>query len=94
MDCQNGIPTGALDGMGRSDFRVWPSPATDVIHVEGMSVTSRIRLIDLGGRTVLEQVAQQDRHRISVSGLSKGLYVVEVLDPVYPSIRRSKILIE
>lgn len=59
--------------------RVWPNPATELLNVEmepGCRAT--IQLIDLMGRSVVQQEGAVGEVFLTVSGLPRGVYVVHI----------------
>lgn len=63
---QSGINTVSND-----QVRVYPNPATDVLHVEANGI-NRIEVIDLAGRIVRTQV----ENTVNMSGLASGVYML------------------
>ena len=58
--------------------RVFPNPAGETLVVNGEGLES-IRIFDLNGRLVYSSPAQNNSHRVDVSGLENGVYVLSVL---------------
>ncbi|MFZ1528490.1 MAG: M1 family aminopeptidase [Ferruginibacter sp.] len=65
-------------------FNVWPNPATDFIYVSG-SLGARdilVRVLDVQGKTLrqrsVKNIPQNSQVKLPVSGLSSGLYSVEI----------------
>ena len=79
--------TSGISGiMHPSDFRVYPNPATDLIHIElpeFLPGSSQIRIMSITGKTVLiHEPSGTSRHvEISLGGLSlpAGLYTVSLV---------------
>ena len=63
---ESGINTVSNDAV-----RVYPNPATDVLHIEANGIT-HIEVIDLAGRIVRTQV----ENTVNVSGLANGIYML------------------
>ena len=65
-------------------FNVWPNPATDFIYVSGSTAARDItvRILDTKGKTLrqrsVKNIPQNSQVKLPVSGLSSGLYSVEL----------------
>ena len=65
-------------------FNVWPNPATDFIYVSGSEAARDItvRILDVQGKTLrqrsVKNIPQNSQVKLPVSGLSSGLYSVEI----------------
>lgn len=63
------------------DARVYPNPATDAIYIESLHEESRYALYDLSGRMLNSGRLDNDvkkPQRISLNGLPKGLYILNI----------------
>ncbi|MBU2649844.1 MAG: T9SS type A sorting domain-containing protein [Bacteroidetes bacterium] len=59
-------------------IRVYPNPADGMLFVEAEENISEIRLSDAQGRTVIDTIINDRQHRLDVSRLEPGVYVVSV----------------
>ncbi|MFZ4582333.1 MAG: GLUG motif-containing protein [Paludibacter sp.] len=59
-------------------LKIYPNPATEVFHLEGLSGVSSIYITDLGGRLVLEKRVL-DNENIQITALPKGVYIVKIV---------------
>lgn len=58
-----------------------PSPASDYLHVDyGSTSTKSIRVIDILGNVILEEVNNKVSTRLDISNFNKGLYFVSIQD--------------
>lgn len=57
---------------------IYPNPATETLYVE-TDKASRIRILDLSGRTLHELVALDSKTGISLKQMKAGTYIVEVV---------------
>ena len=57
-------------------MRIYPNPASNVLHIEGVEHGQRIMVYDLAGRKVIETAFAT---KIALGGLSGGLYIVRVV---------------
>lgn len=69
--------TTSLPNIDELTVRVYPNPATDLIYVKN-SKGSRVSLYNVTGTLVRSYVAKTDLERISVGGMSSGVYILKV----------------
>ena len=58
----------------QKDLKVFPNPTSDVIHCSATFPIERIAIFDVFGRKIMET----DEDSINLSGLAKGLYILEI----------------
>ncbi len=58
------------------DVKVYPNPARDFIRVEGFSSQSTIRLYDLSGKLLFQQMLNTSR--VDIEKLNPGIYLLEI----------------
>lgn len=77
FSANNGSPDGVLDGDRFRPLALYPNPATSDVHViiDDPAVAS-IGIYDMAGRLMEKRVARGPEHRLDVSFLSPGVYVV------------------
>ncbi|MFW5706105.1 MAG: T9SS type A sorting domain-containing protein, partial [Bacteroidota bacterium] len=62
-----------------SDFSLYPNPATNMININLASAQQAvIRIIDITGKTVMEEQSENARISLSLGHLPKGNYVVSI----------------
>ena len=61
---------------------IYPNPAQRLINVDlsGFKAASQILLFDINGNQVINQKASLSNNQLNVSKLSKGIYLVKVMD--------------
>jgi hypothetical protein len=69
---QSGIPE-----IEAGSVLIYPNPAADVICISGIQGMANLSVYDLQGNLVLQRNAEPDRP-ISLTGLSKGMYLAKV----------------
>jgi hypothetical protein len=57
-----------------SSVNIYPNPATDIINIDVLKVTS-VSIMDLNGKLIL----RSNQKQIDVSSLAKGIYSVEII---------------
>ncbi len=67
--------TSAKDLPSQSSIHIYPSPAKDVVMLDGINPETSIQVINELGSVVMRVIGQTE---INVSKLSKGVYVVKV----------------
>ncbi len=60
-------------------LRVWPSPATDYLFVEGLEEPTQLQLFDAQGRLWRSWQRVEGRHELPVYDLPKGLYFLHAV---------------
>ncbi len=69
--------TSAVEGLDAVLVSVYPNPATDFVHLRGLTPNAKVRLLSLTGQTVLTTQAGFDGSAtFNVNKLAKGLYLV------------------
>lgn len=59
-------------------FNMFPNPANDQVILESSAQLLRLRVSDLLGNTVIDQNLNGNKMAIETSGLSNGIYMIEV----------------
>jgi len=60
-----------------NSLKLFPNPAHDVIFIDGHGERI-VKMYDVSGKMVATKQLQQSENQFSISGLSKGLYIVTV----------------
>jgi hypothetical protein len=84
-----GSTTGlGIAGMVPADLRVHPSPAIDVLHVQGSQVRSGqiVQVLDMGGRIVLESALRDGV--LDITRLPSGIYTLRMQLPQHGVVTR------
>jgi hypothetical protein len=81
-----GLITGSdLIGVGITEVKIFPNPATDFLWIEfgnDHDLTAFISLMDLNGRVVSEktlQTSQNNTGSLALSGITPGLYILKIV---------------
>ena len=64
-----------LDETAEETLRIYPNPASEAIHLEGVEQGRLVTVFDLAGRKVIETAFAPE---IALKGLRSGLYIVRV----------------
>lgn len=59
-------------------FSVFPNPATSDINISGIEAGSRIRVLDISGKLILDKISTNETFNINTNGLANGVYVIQV----------------
>ncbi|WP_291115700.1 DUF7619 domain-containing protein [Flavobacterium sp. UBA6135] len=76
------VTTLGVDDVTASHFMMYPNPANDQVTIAVNNTTTTIatvRLINVLGQVVLQQKGTPNQTVIDISGLTTGLYVVEIV---------------
>ena len=86
--------TNRIDEWVTPELFVAPNPATDRLNVNGWTpgVPVRLRVVALGGQTVLEQILQASQAQMDVGGLARGMYIVQAQQNGFPAVHQLFIL--
>lgn len=64
----------------QNDWRIYPNPARDVLHVKvNHDESTHLLITDMTGKILLQQTFTSTKN-IDLSGWSKGIYLVEISD--------------
>jgi hypothetical protein len=73
------------------DIQVYPNPASGIVHISSAGFTvSRIRLMDMQGRVLLEE--RGDPHEFDVTGLPAGIYLLQLCSPDGTLVNRKMVI--
>ncbi|MBX2978316.1 MAG: hypothetical protein KF905_03390 [Flavobacteriales bacterium] len=92
QDCTFGLATGVGEQVSPQRVEVWPSPASDVLHVRYDMPGAELRLVDALGRLKRAMRLDADVVRLPVGDLARGLYVVELRHGT--NVERVKVVLE
>ena len=71
----------AVEEHKNSDIKVYPNPAKDMIHFEGLENGShQIHVYDMFGKVVASACASGDGADIKIAHLPQGMYVVRIME--------------
>lgn len=62
----------------QNHINVFPSPASELLNIVADQWMTELRVMDMTGRTVLEQKPKAERVDLDVADLNKGSYIVRV----------------
>ena len=57
---------------------VYPNPVREFLIIEGAAELSEIKICDLNGKVLMTKVVEGETTKITVSGLSQGLYLMQI----------------
>jgi len=61
------------------EILVYPNPAQNYISISGTTQTDHVKIINIAGETVIDQVITGEYQTIDISFLSRGIYLVNLL---------------
>lgn len=71
---------------------VYPVPSSDIVNIKGLESASVLEVIDVNGKTMLQEQSESTEHVLNVSTLPQGLYILRIKDQS-KSIRQIRIVI-
>ena len=73
---QSVYTTVQLPETAESQVKVWPNPATDIVHIDGCNGNETVFVYDIVGRCVLS--TRLNLSQIEISELKKGFYCIQI----------------
>jgi hypothetical protein len=82
-------PTGIQNLSAGNEVKIYPNPASDIIHVE-VSEIADIQLTDVEGRVVFAKTnaAANQKLEISTAGLANGMYLMKVSNSSFVAVKK------
>ena len=77
-------PSLGIDDLNQLDISIYPNPASDKLHIDGL-VVQDVVIYSIDGKEVLKI---SNQNSIDVSSLSKGVYFIKVSDGVNSSTKK------
>ena len=68
--------TASVNDFNSTVFSIYPNPAKDKVYINNLNGTKNIRIFDINGRVIKEQVIESNE--LSIESLSNGLYFLEI----------------
>lgn len=65
----------AVTDLQKADLQIYPNPATSVVNINTDQEVTRVNIIDMSGKTVMQASGKQ----IDVSSLAPGVYIAQVI---------------
>jgi hypothetical protein len=74
------IQTVSIEGINwqNNPPRIYPNPTKDKLIIEGITKGTRIQIIDVISRTIINQTATQESETINTSSLIPGNYTLQL----------------
>ncbi|MCK5776222.1 MAG: T9SS type A sorting domain-containing protein [Bacteroidales bacterium] len=69
------------DGIGdvnASQIQIYPNPASQLIHINGVSENSTLQLFDMNGQLILQLESPKTNNIISIDNMKNGLYILQI----------------
>lgn len=81
-----------ISSIESANFEIYPNPANNFINVRGEAAMNEIRVLDLNGRNLMNVALNGDTvAKVDVSGLSTGIYMLEIRTAEGSSFRKVSI---
>lgn len=68
-----------VDNVSVSDFDIYPSPITDILHVKSSYDIETITLLSITGQVLLQENINDKTHQLQLQNLAEGIYFVRVV---------------
>ncbi len=86
------ILTSSTPQVENKEVSVFPNPADNWLHINGISKGSTVELISFDGKVVYAQQADEVKIRINVRDFERGLYILQIRDNDQSIVRKVSIL--
>lgn len=63
-----------------SSIKIYPNPANDVLHIDGLAPGSKIELYDMVGRKAHMIITAKENEVVNMSYLPSGNYIIQITD--------------
>jgi hypothetical protein len=77
--------TASIDDQTQLDISIYPNPTNDKLFIQGLSSSSRVSIYNVLGKLVLSQTISKE---IDVKQLSKGIYILKIIDGQKETVRK------
>lgn len=71
-------PSAGINDLNKTEIRIYPQPATDQLTVQTDCTIETIRILNLQGELVMEQLVNTKSFTLPLSTIESGIYLVEV----------------
>ncbi|MCF8428646.1 MAG: T9SS type A sorting domain-containing protein, partial [Bacteroidia bacterium] len=61
-----------------SAIKVYPNPATDILHIDNLQSNTTISILDVTGKEIIKFSSDKLDATISLTNLSSGLYFIKI----------------
>lgn len=68
----------SINEVANNSMLLYPNPATTAFSIANIEVGTRILMLDITGKVLIDEVAKHDAHTISTNNLTRGIYFVRV----------------
>jgi len=65
-----------IDGNSIDELVIYPNPASDIVHIENAGSSSKIDILDLNGKLIVQITEVTASMSVDISSLESGLYFV------------------
>lgn len=69
-------PTASISDLAKFNFKSYPNPATEYVHVSASKRMDKVEVYSLVGQQVIQKPLKDTKGEINVTNLSKGVYFV------------------
>jgi outer membrane protein assembly factor BamB len=76
---KNETTTGIENSYIEASFELYPNPASDFIFIKDLDQDTELSIVDLNGKEVDRTRVLTNPHRVDVSGLARGVYLIRAL---------------
>ncbi len=74
---ENLVITGVNGAVEKKAITPYPNPVKSTLSLEGLAQGARVRMLDVAGRVVYDQILREANASISTEALKSGVYILE-----------------
>jgi hypothetical protein len=91
MEIDISLNSGIQEILNKANINIFPNPASDELHINLAGYKSeiiRMNILDMRGRVVMAREILQRDNSFDISGLTNGVYIIELRNSNYKSSHR------
>ncbi len=79
---------------GIEQLSIYPNPASTEVYIDDLTEGSIVRIYNMNGKLMLSETANDQKARINISSLIKGVYVLNVQESKTGKLRIAKLIVQ
>jgi trimeric autotransporter adhesin len=72
----------SVPAVNAAELSIYPNPTSDILHIDNIQSKSTYRLLSIIGSVAQQGQLKEGRNEPNIQSLPKGMYVIEVINPV------------
>ena len=71
------ITTSVVNFAGKENLSIFPNPTSGIVYLQGLSGNGTLQVIDIQGRTILQQKISDTENKVDLSAFPAGIYLLK-----------------